>query len=99
VVVTATQEATWVRVGASVVSFDGAVVEFFGFMEIGSHRFHVAMLKEIEIVDRRLLGTAINVAAHPSTSWQVAPTFRDGQRAQLEALIVDIHAARDAWPL
>lgn len=95
---TATREATCVRVGSSVVSFDGAAVEFFGFMEIGSHRFHVATLKEIEIVDRRLLGTAINVAARPSTSWQVVPIFHDGQRAQLEALIVEIHAARDAWP-
>jgi hypothetical protein len=98
-VVTAMREATWVRVGASVVSFDGAAVEFFGFMDIGSHRFHVATLKEIEIVDRRLLGTAINVAAHPSTSWQVVPTFRDNQRAQLEALIAEIYAARDAWSL
>jgi hypothetical protein len=92
------QDSRFVRVGTGVVTFDGAVVEFFGFMSLESHRFHVATLEQIEIADRRLLGTAINVDVRPEYSWQAAPSFDEGQRAQLEQLIEEIHAARDAWP-
>jgi hypothetical protein len=93
-----TQDPRVVRVGSGVVTFDGAVVEFFGFMSLESHRFHVATLEEIEIADRRLLGTAINVNVRHEYSWQALPNFEDGQRDQFEQLIAEIHAARDAWP-
>jgi hypothetical protein len=88
-----------VRVGNSVVTFDGAVIEFFGFMEFDSHRFHVAIVDEIEIADRHLLGTCINVRLRSSASWQGIPNFRsDAERADLEALILEVRAAQGANP-
>jgi hypothetical protein len=87
-----------VRAGDSVVTFDGTVVEFFNFMEIGSERFHVAVIDEIEIADRRLLGTAVNVNVRSSAQWQGVPGFRSAsERAALESLVADVRAARDAW--
>ena len=88
-----------VRIGKCFVTFDGAVVEFFGFMtSIDSARFHVGTLRDIEIADRHLLGTAINVNAQTSARWQGVPSFEGSQRADFEQLIAEIHAARDAWP-
>jgi hypothetical protein len=87
-----------VRTGNSVVTFDGTVVEFFNFMEIGSERFHVSIIEQIEVADRRLLGTAVNVKVRASASWQGIPNCQNaGERSALEFLIGEVAAARDAW--
>jgi hypothetical protein len=88
-----------VRTGTSVVTFDGTVVEFFGFQNLISQRFHVSIIEEIEIADRRLLGTAVNVKVLSCANWQGVPNCQGAsERAALESLIQEVVAARDAWP-
>jgi hypothetical protein len=84
-----------VVLGSGIVSFDGRVLEFFG-QGNPSRRIHVATIERLEASDGRFTGSTlkIEVRGEPDTYYSLGAD--DAQRAELEALLAKVNAARSA---
>ena len=82
-----------VVLASGIVSFDGRVLEFFG-QGNPSRRIHVATIERLETSDGRFTGSTlrIDVRGEPDTYYNIQAD--DAQRAELEALLARVNAAR-----
>lgn len=82
-----------VRLSLGIVTFDGSVLELFGFGEQGSRRVHIGQIERIEL-GRGLAGTQLNVdVARPGVGLKMAMRLADEERSALEALIAEVRSA------
>jgi hypothetical protein len=71
------------------VTFDGRVLEFFGFGEQGSRRFHVSQIQRIE-----LGGSMLSLDVGPGgVGMKLAIRLDDAERAQLGELVDEVRRA------
>jgi hypothetical protein len=84
-----------VRVGDAIVSFDGRVLEFFGLGN-AARRFHVATIEKLEISKGRFTGSTLQIEVRGETDGNFTLKGEDAQRAELEALLAKVNAARSA---
>ncbi len=82
-----------VVLASGIVSFDGRVLEFFG-QGNPSRRIHVATIERLETSDGRFTGSTlrIDVRGEPGTYYAIGGD--DAQRAELDALLAKVNAAR-----
>jgi hypothetical protein len=89
---------TEVRLSLGIVTFDGRVLELFGFGEQGSRRIHLGQIERIEL-GRGLTGTQLNVDVAPAgIGLKMAMRLSDEERSALEALIAEVRGATEAGP-
>jgi len=82
-----------VRLAEVIVWFDGRVLEFFG-QGNQSRRIHVATIEKIETSDGRLMGSALQLGVRGESDTYYSLEGDDEQRAELEALLAKVEAAR-----
>jgi hypothetical protein len=82
-----------VRVGDAIVSFDGRVLEFFGYGNV-ARRIHVATIEKLETSKGRFTGSVLQIAVSGETDTNFTLKGDDAQRAELEALLAKVNAAR-----
>jgi hypothetical protein len=84
-----------VRVGDTIVSFDGRVLEFFG-QGNASRRFHVATIEKLETSEGRFTGSMLQVEVRGESDTYFGLEGDDAQRAELDALLAKVNAARSS---
>jgi hypothetical protein len=82
-----------VRLAEVIVSFDGRVLEFFG-QGNQSRRIHVATIEKIETSEGRFTGSALQIKVRGESGTYYSLEGDDAQRAELEALLAKVDAAR-----
>ena len=84
---------TEVSLSLGLVTFDGRVLELFGFGEQGSRRVHIRQIERIE-VGRGLAGTQLSVDVAPAgIGLKMAMRLSDEERAALEGLVGEVRGA------
>ena len=84
-----------VVLASGIVSFDGRVLEFFG-QGNPSRRIHVATIKRLETSDGRFTGSTLKIEVRGEPDIYYSLGADDAQRAELEALLAKVNAARSA---
>jgi hypothetical protein len=80
--------------GLGLITFDGQVLELFGFGEQGSRRIHVLQIRGISLQDGGGLGSQFSVDVGPAgIGLQMMMRLSDTDRAGLQGLIEEIRAA------
>jgi hypothetical protein len=80
--------------GLGTISFDGQILEFFGFGEEASRRFHVGQIQTFEI-GRGPVGDMLSLdVGSASPGLKMSMKLTDKDRAALEALIAEVMAAK-----
>jgi hypothetical protein len=80
--------------GLGTISFDGQVLEVFGFGETESKRIHVGQIQGIELGEGPF-GSMFAVDLGPASgALKMAMKLSDKDRAGLEALIDEVNAAK-----
>jgi hypothetical protein len=80
--------------GLGTISFDGQVVELFGFAEEGSRRFHVGQIQGISLDDSPLGSMFVIDEGPGGMGAKMVMKLTDADRAGLEALIQEVKEAR-----
>ena len=82
--------------GLGTISFDGRVLEVFGFGEEGSRRFHVGQIQSIEVGAGGTVGSMFVVDVGPAAiGLKMAMKLSDKDRAGLEDLADEVRAAKE----
>ena len=85
--------------GLGTISFDGQVLEIFGFGEEGSKRFHVGQIQSIEVGAGGPVGDMFVVDVGPAAMGvKMAMKLSDKDRAGLEALADEVRTAKEGGP-
>ena len=80
--------------GLGTISFDGQVVELFGFAETESRRFHVGQIQEMKL-GKAPLGSLFVIDLGPATGEvKMMMKVTDKDRAGIEALIAEVTTAK-----
>jgi hypothetical protein len=80
--------------GLGTISFDGQILEFFGFGEEGSRRFHAGQIQSFGIGPGPV-GDMISLDVGPSSpGLKMAMKLSDKDRAGIDALIDEVMAAK-----
>jgi hypothetical protein len=80
--------------GLGTISFDGQILEFFGFGEEGSQRFHVGQIQSFGVAPGPM-GDMVSLDVGPaSPGLKMAMKLSDKDRAGIEALIDEVMAAK-----
>jgi hypothetical protein len=80
--------------GLGTISFDGQVLEVFGFGEEGSKRIHVGQIQRIGLGEAGPLGGQFIVDVGPAAiGLNMVMRLSDPDRVALEALVAEIRAA------
>jgi hypothetical protein len=80
--------------GLGTISFDGQVLELFGFGETESKRIHVGQVQGIELGNGPIGSMFVVDLGPASGALKMAMKLSDKDRAGLEALIAEVEAAR-----
>jgi len=75
-----------------VLTFDGRVLERFGFSFAESTRVHAAEIEDIGLVRKRLVGTLLEVKARGATGMTISPSVDDAEYVQLEAFVSEVRS-------
>jgi hypothetical protein len=83
--------------GLGTISFDGQVLEVFGFGEQDSRRFHVGQIESIEVGGGAPAGGRFVLDAGPAAvGLNMAMKLSERDRAGLEALAEEVRRAKAA---
>jgi len=77
-------------VGDGVLTFDGHVLERFGFSYADSSRVHAAQIEDIVLVRKRLVGTLLEVKGRGSAGMMLSPSVDDAEYAELERFVAEV---------
>ena len=76
-----------------VLSFDGRVLERFGFGFSESTRVHAAVIEDIVLIRKRLVGTLLEVKARGRSGMTISPSVDDAGYAELERFVADVKSS------
>jgi len=80
--------------GLGTISFDGQVLEIFGFGEQRSQRVHVGQIQNIELGNGGLIGSLFTVdVGAGGMGIKMAMKLTDKDRAALQNLVKEVRAA------
>ena len=89
-------EVREIAVGLGVVSWDGRILETFGFGE-SSKRIHPATIDSIEITEGRILGPTASINVRTEGPCSIVIGNDPSQRAELEALLAEVEQTRGGF--
>ena len=79
--------------GNGVVSFDGRVLEMFGFLSQDVHRWHVAEITAAELKHGRFSGTVVQIDVKNGTAYASSVEVSESDEAAIEELLAAVRAA------
>jgi hypothetical protein len=80
--------------GLGTISFDGQILELFGFGEADSRRFHVGQIQGWNL-GQGPVGSLFVVDLGPSGSLKMSMRLSDADVAAIESLMAEVMAAKD----
>jgi len=83
-------EVLEVVVEHGVLSFNGRVLERFGFDSQDSMRVHRSQIESIELIRKRMIGSVLQVKVRRSPSFQVSLKGDDAEHAELERFVAEV---------